>query len=438
MNLHLPQNIESRLEIENLVTVKRRIMSAQSSKPNIKIVQDSLLGAYLMTDGIQKINQEDFFNICMKIVTTYTDNKGNKIKTHLDTKDILYRMQHIRRVMKEKGKKVQCFTGKGLYSMILPLDFNYTKRNNANELEPVVKIYKGVLYEGTIDKNIIGSCHGSIIQYIYKEYGVDEAVNFIDNTQFIPNEYIVMKGFSINIEDSMLTNIERENEIKGIIKECLIEADNVKKITKNPIIREIKTMSALNKAKDIGLKIAKDSLNPNNNFIKTVKSGAKGDFYNIAQITGLLGQQHIKGRRFKPILNNGKRTLPHYHFSDLTLEEEYESQGFVFNSFFKGLNPKEMFFSACSAREGVCNTAQETANTGYTQRRIIKLMEDIKIQYDGTVRDVVGKIYQFSYGETGYDPVETIKVGDKQDIIDVGRVIDRLNMKRENKINKSK
>ena len=44
-------------------------------------------------------------------------------------------------------------------------------------------------------------------------------------------------------------------------------------------------INALNKAKDIGLKIAKDALDKNNNFLSTVNSGSKGDFFNITQIT---------------------------------------------------------------------------------------------------------------------------------------------------------
>ncbi len=84
----------------------------------------------------------------------------------------------------------------------------------------------------------------------------------------------------------------------------------------------------------------------------TVESGSKGDHLNIAQITSLLGQQITEGQRVKPLLSNGRRTLPHYilkeenndteHFHDLL--EEYESQGFISSSFAQGLNPKEFFF----------------------------------------------------------------------------------------------
>ena len=41
------------------------------------------------------------------------------------------------------------------------------------------------------------------------------------------------------------------------------------------------------------------------------------------------------------------------------------------------------------------DTAMGTATSGYMQRRIVKLTEDMKVQYDGTVRDVTGKSISF-------------------------------------------
>ena len=72
-----------------------------------------------------------------------------------------------------------------------------------------------------------------------------------------------------------------------------------------------------------------------------------------------------------------------------------------------------------------------TATSGYMQRRIVKLTEDIKIQYDGTVRDTVGNIYQVAYGETGIDPCCTVKVGKKQEICDISRMVQKLNIQYE-------
>lgn len=56
------------------------------------------------------------------------------------------------------------------------------------------------------------------------------------------------------------------------------------------------------------------------------------------------------------------------------------------------------------------------------------MTEDIKIQNDDTVRDSFGKIYQFAYGEDNLDPCQTIKVGNDQEICDISRLADKLNL----------
>ena len=419
MNIHIGQTVESQTELRMLSASKFKIISAQGSKPNVKIVQDSLLGAYRMSFGIQPVRKDHFYNICLIL--------------ELSMERIHKKMQMIRRVFKEKGKKAQCFHGKGLISLILPDDFYYEKKNNAHPDEPTVKIYKGVLYEGTFDKNILGSVSNSIIQIINKEYGPDEATVFVDRIQFVTNAWLLITGFSIGLGDCMIVDPEQVQKINDVIQKCYIEAEGVKTTTTHPGIREVRILAALNKAKDVGLRIAKESLSPDNNFLSTVKSGSKGDYFNISQVTGLLGQQNILGQRVKPTLNNGKRTLVHYNFDNLPLEMEYESRGFVASSFIKGVNPREFFFHSMSGREGVCDTAMNTSTSGYIQRKIVKLTEDIKIQYDGTVRDDTGSIYQFAYGDDNINPKETIKMGACQEPFDVSSLINKLNMKYEKK-----
>lgn len=416
MNLHIPQSLESLAELQFLSAAKFNIISPQSSKPNMAIVQDSLVGSYRMTIGLQTITMAEFYSIAISLQL-----KG----------DIFQRMQDIRSVMKEKGKKVQCFTGKGIFSLFLPRDLNYEHANGIDKDEPVVKIYKGVLYEGALDKSVLGSSHSSLIHLIKKEYGEDEAMYFIDCVQFCTAKWLLLKGFTISLRDCLVTDKTKEQEIRDVIKRCYIEADCIKNTTTHPGVREIRVNGALNKAKDIGLKIAKDSLAVDNNFLSTVKSGSKGDFFNIAQITGLLGQQNLSGNRIPLSMNHNRRSLPHYPFSDLTSEMEYESRGFIASSFIKGLNPREFYFHAMSGREGITDTAMGTATSGYMQRRIVKLTEDIKIQYDGTVRDVTGKMYQVSYGDDGLDPVMTTKVKGSQEACDISRLVDKLNMKHE-------
>jgi DNA-directed RNA polymerase beta' subunit len=372
-----------------------------------------------MTLNTQPVDKDMFGNIAFNIGIS-TDRVEKKV-------------QLIRKVLKSNNKKVQSYNGKGLFSLILPDDLFYTCRNNANPEEPVVKIFRGVLYEGTLDKNTLGSVHNSLIQIIYKDYGEHKAAEFIDSVIFLTNQWLLHDGFSIGLGDCMVQGEDKVMEIKHVISSCYIEAEGIKETTHNPNIREARITGALSKAKDMGLKIAKNALHESNNFISTVKSGAKGDFFNIAQITGLLGQQNVSGKRVCYTLNNGRRSLPHYPLEGLSMDKEYESHGFIDSSFIKGLNPKQYYFHSMSGRESTCDTSMNTSTSGYIQRRIIKLIEDIKIQYDGTVRDVVNSIYQLSFNEDGgFDPKKLVKTRNKTlAFCDCWNIIERLNQKVE-------
>lgn len=49
---------------------------------------------------------------------------------------------------------------------------------------------------------------------------------------------------------------------------------------------------------------------------------------------------------------------------------------------------------------------RDTAESGYVQRKLIKATEDMMVNYDGTVRNAVGRILQFQYGDSGADTVK--------------------------------
>ena len=50
------------------------------------------------------------------------------------------------------------------------------------------------------------------------------------------------------------------------------------------------------------------------------------------------------------------------------------AKGFVANSFYSGLVDYELSFHAIAGREGLVDTAVKTAETGYMQRRLMKVM----------------------------------------------------------------
>lgn len=112
-----------------------------------------------------------------------------------------------------------------------------------------------------------------------------------------------------------------------------------------------------------------------------------------------VGQQIISGKRIPDGFVD--RSLPHF----LKNSKTPPAKGFVRNSFYSGLSPTEFLFHAVSGREGLVDTAVKTAETGYMQRRLMKALEDLNTHYDLSVRNSIGGVVQFRYGDDGLDPV---------------------------------
>jgi DNA-directed RNA polymerase beta' subunit len=425
LNIHVPQSYEALAEIQLLSTPQANIINPKSSKPNVSVVQDSLLGAYRMTRGWQKITKEQFQDMAAAGVTNLYDSK---------------RVAVIRRVLKEKGiDPDMVYSGRGLISLMLPPNMIYNKDNGKMKDEPEVKIYRGVMYAGVLDKTIIGSSQNAITQLLVKEYSPDVALEFVDNIQFITRQWLLLKSFSIGLGDCLISDhidekgLTQKDYILDATEKCYIEAEAVENSSKNAVIRESRVSAAINKARDIGNRIANNAYAKDNSILNTVTAGSKGSSFNVSQISGLLGQQNLLGGRIKPSMSAGTRTMPHYPLDakKMDITQKYESQGFVSHSFIEGLTPEEFFHHCRAGREGICDTATSTARSGYIQRKIMKMLENAKIYPNGSVRDSSGKILQLSYGQHGIDPSRMVPTKIGLSSCNVSRIVDRLNLEEE-------
>jgi DNA-directed RNA polymerase beta' subunit len=87
---------------------------------------------------------------------------------------------------------------------------------------------------------------------------------------------------------------------------------------------------------------------------------------------------------------------------------------------------------------GLANGLQvrDTATSGYIQRRMVKVAEDVQVKYDNTVRNSAGNILQFRYGYNSYDPSESTIIKDekgepKNFFADVDKIITQINHQHE-------
>ena len=372
--------------------VPRQIVSPQGNRPVIGIVQDTLLGCSKFTQRGTFMTRDMVFNTLM----------------NFEAWDGTIPIPAIL-------KPVPLWTGKQIFSLILPR-VNFERTSNAhpdNESTPLtvadtrVLVNQGELLSGIMDKRSLGTSSGSLIHVTWLELGPEATKMFINTVQKVVNFWLLHHGFSVGVADTIadatvLEVIESQidqakRDVSGVIQEA-----RTGKLERQPgrtLVDsfEVRVNEVLNGATDSSGKEVQKSLKPSNNINAMVTAGSKGNNINLCQIIACVGQQNISGKRIKYGFRD--RTLPHFPKGDLGAE----ARGFVGNSYLRGLLPHEFFFHAMGGREGVIDTAIKTAETGYIQRRLVKAMEDVMVRYDHTVRNSLGDIIQFVYGEDGLD-----------------------------------
>ena len=311
-----------------------------------------------------------------------------------------------------ENKKENLYTGKQLFSLFLPEDFNYvmtskwSKGTKGQQKDVVIK--NGQLISGVIDKSSIGAEEPeSVLHRIAKDYGNEKAKVFLNSELIIIKQFITHYGFSYGYGDLEVPDEGRES-IKDETQKTYDEIHDLIAQEKKGTLKAIRGMTTketleayimrnLSRLRDSAASTANLSLDDNNAGKIMATTGARGSALNVGQMAGALGQQARRGNRLNKGYNN--RVLTHFEEH----ENDPDAHGFVKSNYRDGLSTLEFFFHAMGGREGLVDTAVRTQQSGYMQRRLINALEHIKLEYDGTVRDPHGHIIQFLYGEDGID-----------------------------------
>ncbi|MHA1266734.1 MAG: DNA-directed RNA polymerase subunit A' [Candidatus Helarchaeota archaeon] len=407
MNLHVPQSEEAQAEARILMRVQEQILTPRYGGPIIGGIQDYISAAFLLTRKSSLYTREQFGNLLM--AAGYEDPDDPKDRWAIPPPAIIY--------------PEELWTGKQIISVLLPDGINLslkakicsrcdTCQKEECPNDAYVLIRNGRLLTGIIDKKAIGAGQPeSVLHRIVKDYSTQKGRQFLDSLARMLIEVITNIGFTMGLDD-----VEIQEEADARINYILTEAsENVNKLIeiyrRGELQRlpgrtlletlEMKIMGVLSEARDEAGRVAGEYLGIDKHIVIMTKTGARGNPLNLAQMAACVGQQSVRGERI--VRGYRRRTLPHFKEDDLSAP----ARGFVNSSYYKGLQPIEFFFHAMGGREGLVDTAVRTSTSGYMQRRLINALQDIKVEYDGTVRNAVGEIIQFKYGEDRIDPAKS-------------------------------
>ncbi|XP_060138282.1 DNA-directed RNA polymerase I subunit RPA1 [Zootoca vivipara] len=443
MNAHFPQNELGRAEAYVLACTDEQYLVPKDGQPLAGLIQDHMISGTSMTTRGCFFTREQYVEL---VYQGLVDKKGM-----------------VKLLPPAIIKPLHLWTGKQVVSTLLinvipedhiPLNLlgkakidgkawmtGSASRMHGSGLafmcESQVVIRNGELLCGVLDKAHYGSSAYGLVHCCHEVYGGETGGKVLTALARLFTAYLQFyRGFTMGVED-ILVKPRADHKRRKIIKEstrcgtkAVQAAFNLPQTSLDEEVRGKWQDAHLHKDQRdfnmVDLKF-KEEVNhysneinkvcmplglhrsfPENNLQLMVQSGAKGSTVNTMQISCLLGQIELEGRR-PPLMPSGK-SLPCFQPYDFPPR----SGGFVAGRFLTGIKPPEYFFHCMAGREGLVDTAVKTSRSGYLQRCIIKHLEGLIVHYDLTVRDSDGSLVQFLYGEDGLDIPKTQFLHSKQ------------------------
>ncbi|PSR91523.1 DNA-directed RNA polymerase IV subunit like [Actinidia chinensis var. chinensis] len=410
---YVPQSIDSRIELQELVALDKQLINGQSGRNLLSLSHDSLTAAHLVVEDGVVLNLHQMQQLQMFC--------PRQIQLPAIVKAPL-----------KANPPNTCFwSGKQLFSLLLPPDFDYDFPSND------VRICNGELLSSTDGSSWLRDGEGNLLDCIVKRCQ-GKSLDFLHAAQEVLCEWLSMRGLSVSLCDLYLSSdsYSRENMI-GEVSYALQEAERISH-TKLLMVDskrdfligseesidavdfgaermcyEKQKSAALSQVSVSGFKqvfwdiqnLIYQYANTDNSLVAMLKAGSKGNLLKLVQHSMCLGLQHsLVPLSFRmphqlscAAWNDHKAPASSHATRDNPeCTRRFIPCAVVENSFLSGLNPLECFAHAVTTRD--ISFSDNADLPGTLNRRLMFFMRDLYLGYDGTVRNSYGnQLVQFSY-----------------------------------------
>ncbi|KAL3818123.1 hypothetical protein ACJIZ3_004028 [Penstemon smallii] len=406
---YVPQSVSTRVELKELVSLNKQLVDGQSGQNLLTLSQDSLTAAYLILgDGVllnkSEMQQLQMLCSCLPVLPAFTQSTFTE---------------------------ASFWTGKQLFSLLLPLDFDFSYATNG------VRIRQGELISSSHGSSWLRNSGENLVRCLIRHCG-EKALEFLNAAQEVLCEWLSRRGLSVSLSDLCLSSDthSRENLLEDI--SCgLQEAEKLSDVSLLMVhqnqqflvesCEEDDKSNYLNEhlyaARQTSAELCQASLSAsksvfwdmqnlvykyadnNNSFIAMLKAGSKGNLPKLFQHSMCVGLQHSSTPLSFTIPQclscaswNYQKTVSSFYRSDGTrmVSDSYIPCTVVGSSYLVGLNPLECFVHSLTNRDS-CFSGQAVVS-GSLSKKLMLFMRDLIIGYDGTVRNCYGnQVVQFNY-----------------------------------------
>ncbi|GFP97753.1 DNA-directed RNA polymerase iv subunit 1 [Phtheirospermum japonicum] len=393
---YVPQSVNSRVELSELVSLDRQLLNGQNGRNLLSFNQDSLTGAHLLLeDGVTlnkaEIQQMQMFCSCRPVVPGVV----------------------------KSGSVSNLWTGKQLFSLLLPPDFEFSYASNG------VCVRHGEVVSSSHGSFWLNDSNENLFQCLVRHYR-EKVLDFLSAGQEMFCEWLMRRGLSVSLSDLYLSSdTESRKNLLDDIKYGLQEAEKLSEIglvmvggnehlliessDENENMERIMSKAQQSKVEFFQASVSasksaiRDMQNlvykhsgKNNSFIAMLKAGSKGNLQKLFQHSMCVGLQHTLAPVAFPVPRGLTCASWNDEKSNYEISDSFIPCTMVGSSFLAGLNPLECFMLSLTTRDSTFGGHADVSGT--LTRKLMFFMRDLMIGYDGTVRSNHGNhVVQFNY-----------------------------------------
>ena len=344
MAVHVPLSLEAQLEARTLMMSTNNVLSPANGEPVIVPSQDIVLGLYYVTrESINAKGEGTYYGNTAEVRRAIEMGELSyhaKIKVRLP--------EIIGQTGRENMKMQDTTAGRAVLTDILPKGM------------PVALLQKPLK-----KKEISG-----LINYVYREIGLKEAVIFADQLMYAGFEMAAKSGVSICLDDMEIP--PEKGKILGV---SLQEVKDIQAQYSNGLLTD---GERYNKVVDIWTRTSEEVATAMMDHLgvenvvdadgKTVEQASFNSIYMMAD-SGARGS-HAQIRQLAGM--RGLMAKPDGSIIETPIRANFR----------EGLDVSEYFISTHGARKGLADTALKTANSGYLTRRLVDVCQDLVVTED--------------------------------------------------------
>jgi DNA-directed RNA polymerase subunit beta' len=358
MAVHLPLSVEAQAEARILMLASNNILKPSDGRPVTLPSQDMIIGLHHLTTVKEGAAGEGraFSSVAEAILAFDQKSLDLNAQVRIRLEGVYFAEDEAPEGHVQGSTALVTTTlGRALFNETLPVDYPYV--------------------EAVADKGRISS----IVNDLAERYPKVEVAAALDRIKDAGFHWATRSGVTVALSD-IITPVDKPKiigEYEKLAQDVQSKYDNG---LYDDATRRTELVKIWTEATDKVAKSMQASYTAGNNIFRMVSSGARGNWLQVRNISGIRGL----------VANPKGETIPRP----------------IISSYREGLSVAEYFIATHGARKGLADTALRTADSGYLTRRLVDVAQDVIIREDdcGTSRGLELPIAEVIDGELMRDP----------------------------------